>query len=137
MRDKLEKYDIQKLESYWIYKNQLKKELKFREQELLEPYLEEDINSTIKGSKTSDLTQNKALLLASDDKYQNIKRIIKSVEDIYSSLDDETKRIVDMRYNSKYNTWEDIAEELYMSKAKVLRIRNKILDLTAEFIGWV
>jgi len=141
MRDKLEKYDIQKLESYWFdyfdKKDGLKKQLYLRELELLIPFREEDTNGMIKGSRTSDLTSQKALAIAEDKKYQNLKLIYQSVEDIYKSLDDEAKKIVQSKYSERYHSWEDIGESLYMSKSKVLRIRNKILDLTAEFIGWV
>jgi len=112
MAYKLEKYDIQKLESYWSNQKELLKELKFREDEL---------------GTTKD----------NDWKYQNLFRLIQTIQDIYTSLDDDVRHIVDMRYNERYNTWEDIAEQLFMSKTKVLRIRNKLLDLTAEKIGWI
>ncbi|HEY9570034.1 MAG TPA: transcriptional regulator [Metalysinibacillus sp.] len=136
----LEKYDLQKLESYWRDLNQLKKELKFREWELLEPYREQDTN--IGGGKAntiSDTTANKAILLAEDKKYNATKEIISTVEGIYAILDDDRKTIVQMRYWDKNNCyeWEDIADQLHMSRYRVLRLRNTIIDETARRLAWV
>ncbi len=81
----------------------------------------------------SDTTAKKAMLLTNDDYYQNLKRIIKTVEDLYNELDD------DMRYwdTDGCYEWEDIADKLYISRHKVLRKRNILIDKTAERIGWV
>lgn len=122
MFNKLEKYDIQKLESYWSNKKLLYKELKFREDELI------TLGTTPSQSKN---------ILMNDRKYQHIKTVIETIEDIYSTLDDDTKQIVDMRYKQDHNTWEDIAEELFMKKTKALRIRDKLLTKTAQLIGWL
>lgn len=137
---KLEKYDLQKLESYWRNLTQLKKELKFREWELLEPYREQDTN--IGGGKAntiSDTTAIKAMLLAEDKKYNITKEIITTVEDIYAILDNDRKTIVQMRYWDKSNCyeWEDIADQLHMSRYRVLRLRNTIIDETARRLTWI
>lgn len=122
MFNKLQKYDIQKLESYWSNQKLLHKELKFRESELI----------TLK--TTPSEARN---ILLNDRKYQHIKTVIETIEDIYITLDDDTKQIVDMRYKQDHNTWEDIAEELFMKKTKALRIRDKLLTKTAQLIGWL
>lgn len=38
------------------------------------------------------------MLLANDDYYQNLKRIIKTVEDLYNELGEDMHTIVDMRH---------------------------------------
>lgn len=136
---KLEKYDLQKLESYWRDLNQLKKELKFREWELLEPYREQDTNIGGKANTISDTTAIKAMLLAEDKKYNITKEIITTVEDIYAILDNDRKTIVRMRYWDKSNCyeWEDIADQLHMSRYRVLRLRNTIIDETARRLTWI
>ena len=137
---KLEKYDLQKLESYWRDLNQLKKELKFREWELLEPYREQDTNiGSGKINTIGDTTAMKAMALTEDKKYNATKEIITTVEDIYAILDDDRKTIVQMRYWDKSNCyeWEDIADQLHMSRYRVLRLRNTIIDETARRLTWI
>lgn len=51
---KLEKYDLQKIESYWRDIDHLRQRLKFREWELLEPYREQDTN--IGGGKANTIS---------------------------------------------------------------------------------
>jgi len=87
----------------------------------------------------SDMTAKKAMLLTNDDYYQNLKRIIKTVEDLYREFDEDMRTIVDMRYwdTDGCYEWEDIADKLYISRHKVLRKRNILIDKTAERIGWV
>lgn len=135
---KLSRYDIQKLEDYWINLDQYKRDLKFREWELLNPH-QENIMVGGRSGKISDTTGNRAILLVEDDLYQNLQRIINGVEKLHDALDEDEKTIVDMRYRTKrgYNEWEDIAYELGYSRRKVLKIRDGIIDRTAIEIKWV
>jgi len=64
---KLSRHDIQKLEDYWINLNEYKKQLQFREWELLNPYKETDTN--IGGGRSngiSNTTGRRATILAED-----------------------------------------------------------------------
>ncbi|MER2048159.1 MAG: transcriptional regulator [Solibacillus sp.] len=137
---KLSRHDIQKLEDYWINLEEYKKQLKYREWELLNPHQVEDTN--MGGGRTnriSDTTGNRAIMLAEDDLYKNLQRIINGIEHLYISLNDDEKTIVDMRYRTKrgYNEWEDIAYELGYSRRKVLKIRDNLIDRTAAEINFV
>lgn len=137
---KLTRHEIQKLEDYWINLHEYKKKLKFREWELLHEFKEEDSN--IGGGKdnlVSDTTFRKATALVEDELYNKLKKVINSVESIYSTLTDDEKVIIDMRYKQTFNCyeWEDIADELGFSRRKVLRMRDNIIDRTALAINWV
>lgn len=136
---KLTRYDIQKLEDYWINLSKYKKELKFREWELLNPHqAEEQVGS--RSGKISDTTGNRALLLVSDGRYQSLEKIIKAIEKVYNNSDDDMKVIIQMRYWDKDNNcyeWQHIGDQLYMSVQRVLRKRNIILDQTASELNWV
>lgn len=137
---KLEKYDLQKIESYWRDIDHLRQRLKFREWELLEPYREEDTNKGGgKNNIPSDTTAKKAMILVADVEYQNLKRIVTTVEGIYTQLDNDQKKIVQMRYWDKSDCfeWQEIADELFLSVSKTLRKRNTIIDETARRIGYV
>lgn len=137
---KLSRHDIQKLEDYWINLQQYKKDLQFREWELLNAYQEADTNiGGGKANRVSDTTGNKAVALAEDELYRNLQRIISGIERLYATLNDDEKTIVDMRYRTKrgYNEWEDIAYELGYSRRKVLKIRDNLIDRTALEIKFV
>lgn len=132
--------DLKKIEGYWIQLEKLKKDLKFREWELLHQYKEEDKNiGGGKSSNTSDTTFMKANALVEDKVYQNLKNIVETIEKLYPQLDDIQKKIVELRYWDKEGCWEweDIAAELYISRNKALNKRNALIDKTAERLGWI
>lgn len=137
----LSRNDIQKIEQFWINHKENKRQLKLREWELLHPVAEyeENIGSSSSGF-ISNPTERNAIKLLEDKLYQNLKLIIQTVEVIYNEIDDDTRKIVDMRYWDNQNEcyeWEDIADKLFVSRSKVLRKRNHLIDETAKRIGWV
>lgn len=141
MTTTLNRHDIQKLEEFWVNHKENKKQLQYREWELLNPTVEvdENIGSSSSGN-ISKPTERDAIRLVEDKLYQNLKHIVHSVDSIYGGLDNDTKTIVDMRYWDNENEcyeWEDIAAKLYVSRSKVLRKRNYLIDETAKQIGWV
>lgn len=90
--------------------------------------------------QVSKPTEQLAVKLMEDKLHQNLTTITKVVEKLYEVLDEDTKSIVNMRYwcNSRdFMEWEDIAFELGMTRSKVLRMRNSLLDETARLIGYV
>ena len=132
--------DLKKIEGYWINIEKLKKDLKFREWELLHQWKEQDENiGGGRASNTSDTTFVKANALVEDRQYQNLKATIEVIEKVYETSEEEEKKIIQMRYWDKKEgyTWEEIADELYMSRSKVLSKRNYIIDRTAELLGWI
>lgn len=136
----LTRIDIQKIEEYWMYHETNKKQLKFREWELLNPHKETEVDTGISSGGISNTTQQKAFLLVEDKLYQNLKHIINVIDGMYHELDTETKTIVEMRYRDKEGNcyeWEEIADKLFLSRSKVLRKRNMLIDETAKRIGWV
>ncbi|MER2111180.1 MAG: transcriptional regulator [Solibacillus isronensis] len=127
------------IEEYWMNIDDYRKKLKFREWELIE---NKTVDTNIGGGKSnriSDTTGNKAILLSSDENYQHTQKIINAIEKTYLSLDEDMKIIVNMRYWDKEGVyeWEDIADKLYISRSKVLRKRNLLIDKTAEKLGWM
>lgn len=127
------------IEEYWLNLEDLKHQLRFREWELTENRSTDENIGGGKGNKISDTTGQKAILLAEDEKYQHYKKIISTIDYIYRHADDDMKTIVNMRYWDKDGVyeWEDIADELYISRSKVLRKRNLLIDKTAERLGWM
>jgi RinA family phage transcriptional activator len=137
---KLPKHDIQKLEDYWINIAEYKKQLRHRERDLLEGWVEQDTNiGGGKANTVSDTTGNKATILADDLMYQNLKRIVNTIDTMYTELDKYQKTIVDMKYLAKKDgyEWSHVGDKLNMSVQRVLRIRNNLIDETAKRLGFV
>ena len=127
------------IEEYWTDIDEYRKNLKFREWELMDSPITDTNTGGGKANTISDPTSRKAILLAEDERYQNIKRIINAIDHTYNTLDDDLKTIVNMRYWDKddVHEWEDIAAVLFVSRNKVLRKRNLLVDKTAERLGWL
>ena len=127
------------IEEYWSDIPSLKQQLKFREWELTENKKNDENIGGGRSSNISDTTAQKAMLLAEDEKYQHLKKIVNAIEQIYETIDDDMRTIVNMRYWDKEGVyeWEDIADKLYISRSKVLRKRNLLIDKTAEKLGWM
>lgn len=126
------------IEEFWTNIDDYKKQLKFREWELLENKTTDTNIGGGKSNQISDTTANKAIILAEDTRYQHLKNIVQTIEQLYEELDEDQKTIVQMRYWNKTDCfeWSHIGDELFMSVQRVLRKRNAIIDETARRLGW-
>lgn len=72
-------------------------------------------------------------------KFKHTQMIVKTLRELYETLDEDLKTIIRMRYweIDECNEWEDIADQLYVSRFKALRRRDRLLLKTCEAIGWV
>lgn len=128
------------IEEYWTNIKDYRKQLRFREWELTE---NKTIDTNIGGGKSnhiSDTTANKAILLAEDERYQYLKKVIAVIECTLLSLDDELREFAEVRYlseDSGYYDWEGIADELGINRSKAYKLRNKLVDETAKNLGWL
>lgn len=140
---KLSRNDIPKLEEYWMNHTENVNKLKYRKWELFSGDIDDDENTGGGANSVRSVTkptERIALRLEEDNLYQNLKKITKAVNKLYSKSDDDIKTIVDMRYWDEEDNcfeWEEIADRLNMSRSKVLRLRNALLNQTAKEIGWV
>ena len=134
------------IEEYWSDIPSLKRQLDFREWELLHQYKEQDTNiGGGRSSNISDTTGQKAMLLMEDERYQYLKKVVNAIEWVIEKMSadeklSDLKEFVDIRYisnDSNYYDWEDIAYELGITRSKVYRLRNKVIDMTAEKLGWM
>ena len=136
---KLSRLERKMIEEYWIHIDDYRKKLEFRYWELTEKKSDAENVGGGKSSGISDTTARKAMLLAEDEQYQHYKKIVEVITSMYTELETDLKTIVDMRYWDRDGVyeWEDIADKLYISRNKVLRLRNLLVDKTAERLGWV
>ena len=130
--------DLGKMEQYWEGHKANKRLMKLREIELLHPHLLAEENTGIRSGAISKPTENKAMILTEDAYYCNLKRIVTTVEDLYEQADEDTKKIIHLRYWSEdYYDWETIADKVYMSRFAALQKRKTLMVKTMEKIGWV
>lgn len=139
---KLNRHDIKKLEDLWIAHEENKKKLKYREWEIFSKNNDDENTGGGANSVRSigKPTETLAIKLAEDNLYQNLVTITKAVESIYERSDINTKSIVESRYwndDIYVYEWDEIADELGLSRSSVLRLRNSLLNETAKEIGWV
>lgn len=136
---KLTQAQCKTIEEYWTNIGDYRKQLKFREWELTENRTVDENIGGGKVNRISDPTAAKAAALIQDERYQNYSKIIRAIEQTYATVDEDLRTIVSMRYWDKNDVyeWEDIADKLYISRSKVLRKRNLLIDKTAERLGWL
>lgn len=134
----LERHDIAKLEGYIKNIKQYRKELKFRGYELLENHDPENIGAG-KSNLPGNPVEREVLKKLNDKKYNNLDNIVSSVEKLIATVDDETLEIMKMKYWNKLDeyTWDDIADEMFISRRSLGRRRDKWLILLAEYMEYV
>jgi len=135
----IERYDIKKLEDYIKNIKQYRKQLRFREYELLENH--ETINPD--GGKSNlpgRPVEQEVLVKYKDNKYNSLYNIVRGVDKLLDELEDETLEMIRLRYWDcpiDCNQWEQIADRFHVSKTTILRKRNAMLIKLADYIGYV
>jgi RinA family phage transcriptional activator len=139
----IKKITFKHAESEWYnYHNTLKEIANLRE-EIMNPFKEnrEDVN-IVKGANSvkqpGDPTQRIATRLSTNRQLRYLEEIAKSIEDVYNALPNEYKKLVQLRYWRKGTklTWDQIADELHVSKRQAIRWRDDIIQATIEVLGW-
>ncbi|AMO32505.1 hypothetical protein J2D69_17805 [Lysinibacillus sphaericus] len=113
----LAKFEIDVLSSYWKNYKANKHRMKQREHEY----------------GNSGLDSSEDIFL------QRISIITNAIESIYKEVDEDLKTIIDMRYWFKdglASDWEVIADRLFISRNKVLKLHNWLIYKTAKRVGW-
>lgn len=133
------------IEEYWSDIPSLKRQLKFREWELTENKKNDENIGGGRSSNISDTTAQQAMLLMEDERYQNLKKNVDAIDYVIKKVSEDKKQrllreFMEMKYISKessYMDWDDVAIELDITKAKAYKLRNKLIDMTAEKLGWL
>lgn len=137
----LNRDDYRKLEKYWCNVSQLKKELKYREWELL---YNENTDENVGGGRSGFISkpvEQETIKKLSDKRYNNLLNIIDGIQHVYDNqLTDDMRVIVDMLFwDSDRNFYqvEDVASKVYLSVRQIHRIKREILEMTAKQIGYI
>lgn len=135
------KLTFKKTESEWYnYHNTLREIAKLRE-EIMTPFEEQEDEKIVAGANSvrniGDPTYNIATRLTTSKQLRYLEEITNAIEQVYESLPDNYKKLVQLRYwNNKDLVWDVIAEKLHVSKRQAFRWRDEIIHSTIEILGW-
>lgn len=133
------------IEEYWSDIPSLREQLRFREWQLTENKTVDENMGGGKSNRISNPTCDRAMILLSDERYQNLRKTVNAIDHVIRKVSEDKKQqtlreFMEMKYISKdsnYLDWEDVAEELGVPKTKAYKLRNKLIDMTAKELGWL
>ena len=99
-----------------------------------------EIDENIGGGRSnipSKPTERIATAIIMNKMLQQLEAITEAIRSVYERLPDEKKQLVQLKYWTKQQySWEEIAEQLHVSKRQAIRWRNEIVYAIAEKLGW-
>lgn len=99
-----------------------------------------EVDENIGGGRSnipSKPTERMATAIIMNKMLQQLEAITEAIRSVYERLPDEKKQLVKLRYWTKQQySWEEIAEQLHVSKRQAIRWRDEIVYAIAEKLGW-
>lgn len=99
-----------------------------------------EVDENIGGGRSnipSKPTERIATAIIMNRMLQQLEAITEAIRSVYEQLTDEKKQLVQLKYWTKQQySWEEIAEQLHVSKRQAIRWRNEIVYAIAEKLGW-
>ena len=135
----LNRYEMKLIEEYIKNVDRLRIRLKIRRWEIMDNPIEDNPGAG-KSNLPGDPVNSEVTLYLTDDYYMNMSKIIKSIEHVYESSDEEVQTIFRLKYwepELGLETWEEIAKHLHYSKTNILRVRERYLKEIAERIDFI
>lgn len=127
------------IEEYIKNVDRLRIRLKIRRWEIMDNPIEDNPGAG-KSNLPGDPVNSEVTMYLTDDYYMNMSKIIKSIEYVYESSDEEVQTIFRLKYwepELGLETWEEIAKHLHYSKTNILRVRERYLKEIAERIDFI
>lgn len=127
------------IEEYIKNVDRLRIRLKIRRWEIMDNPIEDNPGAG-KSNLPGDPVNSEVSMYLTDDYYMNMSKIIKSIEHVYESSDEEVQTIFRLKYwepELGLETWEEIAKHLHYSKTNILRVRERYLKEIAERIDFI
>jgi RinA family phage transcriptional activator len=86
----------------------------------------------------ADPTGTTATYLTTHRHLEQLEYIVRAIEQVYSALPNERKKLVEVRYwgRSKVKTWAGIARKVNISERQAIRWRDEIVLSIAYLVGW-
>lgn len=91
-----------------------------------------------KSNLPGDPTASKAMRLEGNKLLNNMQEIVDAIETLYQSSSGQQKRFIEAFYWKKPQTLtlEGIAQNLFMSRRTIYRVRHRIVYKIATELGW-
>lgn len=83
----------------------------------------------------SSITEIKGTKLADHKLLREMERITKVIEEVYTRLPDERKRMIELKYWSNLST-KQVAEKLHVDDSTIRRWRQAVVYAIALRLGW-
>jgi RinA family phage transcriptional activator len=84
-----------------------------------------------------DPTGETAIALLTDRRLERMEKIVYIIETVIQQLPDDRRRLLEIRYWKKPQllTWDGIALKMDRDRTTLIRWRNEIVNLIAEYMG--
>jgi RinA family phage transcriptional activator len=91
------------------------------------------------GNRVGSVVESKVTRLLTSKRIEYMQEIIEAIEHVYSTLPDDKKRFIDLRYFTRLKllTMEGVAMECNISRVTAFRWRDEIITAIASRLGWV
>lgn len=137
---KLRRGTVQHVESELYAYHETKKEIGLLKNDILYggPVKDDNVGGG-RSNLPSDPTSQRAVLMVSHRKIDQLERITEAIESVFERLPEKKQQLITIRYwkKSQSLTWEGIAMKLDVSRITAIRWNNEIIYAISEKIGWV
>lgn len=119
------------IESLLVKLPYYKEEIEILQDEILNPYIEEELNSEVRSTDNVSVTEIKAINLAMDKRLIELKRQHRRLNYVLKyKLTDEENQFVRFYYINRGQdlTMKEVADYLMMSQRKVERVKKSALN---------
>jgi RinA family phage transcriptional activator len=137
---KLKKPAFKYIESEWYNYHKTQARIIRLREEIMHPHSEEGLN-TAPGYNSArmpgDPTGQLAIRLTTHQKLEHLSQVTDAIRKVYESSPRDYQDLVKLRYWSGRNlTWDEIAEELHVSRRQAIYWRDALVQATADLIGF-
>ncbi len=111
------------------------REIEQLRQEIIESTSTDAGQPRVQSNRLSDPTAYKATRLATDRRLRHLEEVRDAIERVYQGLDQERKRLVELKYWQNRLTHRGIAEELHIGERTFYRWKDEIIKAIALELG--
>lgn len=90
-----------------------------------------------RGNRISKPVEDAVVRWSTDIRLQNLYLQQEAIEKTLEEIDDELTKVFWLRWSKgSVNTWEMIAEKMFVSSKTIYRMRERILEILADHLGY-
>ncbi|MDF1507634.1 transcriptional regulator [Robertmurraya sp. DFI.2.37] len=91
-----------------------------------------------RSSFVSSPTERTATRLVTHKKLNRLEEVANAIQKVYTGLPEDYQKLVRLKYwtRPQLKTWEGIAKEIPVSRRTAFNMRDEIINLIGEVLGW-